>query len=205
MRSVDISSAFTYGELDEVIYMKQSEGYHQGGPNVVCKLHKSLYGLKQSARQWNKKLHSVLDSMGFKRVLSDNSIYIYSRNQVKLIVPIFIDDITLVPKDDAAMDSTVQELSKHFKLRDLGATTFFLSVQVKQDLEAQTVSLSQSHYVDELLKRFNMEECNPVKTPLSWLKLVQFGSNSFPARRNALHFLSCCCRLSAIPGYHDLT
>ena len=95
MRSVDIFSAFTYGELDEVIYMKQPEGYHQGGPNVVCKLHKLLYGLKQSARQWNKKLHSVLDSMGFKRVLSDNSIYIYSRNQVKLIVPIFIDDITL--------------------------------------------------------------------------------------------------------------
>ena len=51
MCSVDISSAFTYGELDEVIYMKQPEGYHQGSPNVVCKLHKSLYGLKQSARQ----------------------------------------------------------------------------------------------------------------------------------------------------------
>jgi len=65
------------------------------------------------------------------------------------------------------MDSTVQELSKYFKLCDLGTTTFFLSVQVKQDLEAHTISLSQSHYVDELLKRFNMEECNPVKTPLS--------------------------------------
>jgi len=167
MCSVDISSAFTYGELEEVIYIKQPERYHQGGPNVVCKLHKSLYGLKQLARQWNKKLHSVLDSIGFKCVLSDNSIYIYSRNQVKLIVPIFIDDITLVSKDDAAMDSTVQELSKHFKLCDLGATTFLFSVQVKQDLEAHTISLSQSHYVDKLLKRFNMEECNPIKTPLS--------------------------------------
>jgi len=61
MHSVDISSAFTYGELDKVIYIKQPEGYYQGGPNVVCKLHKLLYGLKQSARQWNKKLHSVLD------------------------------------------------------------------------------------------------------------------------------------------------
>ena len=167
MRSVDISFAFTYGELEEVIYIKQPERYHQGGPNVVCKLHKSLYGLKQLARQWNKKLHSVLDSIGFKCVLSDNSIYIYSRNQVKLIVPIFIDNITLVSKDDAAMDSTVQELSNHFKLCDLGATTFLLSVQVKQDLEAHTISLSQSHYVDKLLKRFNMEECNPIKTPLS--------------------------------------
>ena len=138
-------------KLDKVIYMKQPEGYHYRGPNIVCKLHKLLYGLKQSARQWNK-LHSVLDSMCFKRVLSDNSIYIYSRNQVKLIVSIFIDDITLVSKDDAAMDSTAQELSKHFKLHNLGATTFFLSVQVKQDLEAHTISLSQSHYIDELLK-----------------------------------------------------
>jgi len=51
MRSIDIFSAFTYGELNEVIYMKQPEGYHQRGPNVVYKLHKSLYGLKQSARQ----------------------------------------------------------------------------------------------------------------------------------------------------------
>ena len=118
MRSVDISSAFTYGELDEVIYMKQPKGYHQGGPNVMCKLHKSLYGLKQSARQWNKKLHSVLDSLDFKRIQSDNSIYIYSKGEVKLIVPIFIDDITLVSKNDTAMDSTVQELSKYFKLRE---------------------------------------------------------------------------------------
>ena len=51
MHSVDTSSAFTYGELDEIIYMKQPEEYYQRGPNVVCKLHKSLYGLKQSARQ----------------------------------------------------------------------------------------------------------------------------------------------------------
>jgi hypothetical protein len=51
MHSVDISSAFTYGDLEEEIYMCQPEGYHQGGPNIVCKLNKSLYGLKQSARQ----------------------------------------------------------------------------------------------------------------------------------------------------------
>ena len=156
MRSVDIFSAFTYGELNEVIYMKQSEGYHQRGPNVVYKLHKSLYGLKQSARQWNKKLYSVLDSLGFKYVLSDASIYIYSKGEVKLIVPIFINDITLVSKDDTAMDSTIQKLSKHFKLWDLDTTTFLLSVQV-----------SQSYYIDELLKCFNIEDCNPVKTSLS--------------------------------------
>jgi hypothetical protein len=60
LRSVDISNTFTNGDLEEEIYMLQPEGFHEGGPNKVCRLRKSLYGLKQAARQWNKKLHSFL-------------------------------------------------------------------------------------------------------------------------------------------------
>ncbi|KAF7761133.1 hypothetical protein Agabi119p4_10542 [Agaricus bisporus var. burnettii] len=105
MRSVDISSAFTYGELEEEIYMRQPEGYHIGSPNMVFRLRKSLYGLKQAARQWNKKLRSVLEGIGYSRLRSDSSIYIYSKGDIKVIVPIFIDDITLVSKSDAAMTS----------------------------------------------------------------------------------------------------
>jgi hypothetical protein len=167
LRSLDISSAFTYGDLEEEIYMKQPEGYHQGPPNVVCKLLKSLYGLKQAARQWNRKLHSVFASMGYSRLQSDSSIYIYSKGDVKVIVPVFIDDITLVSKCDASMDSAVQELSRHFKLRDLGPTTFLLAIQVHQDLQKRSISLSQQQYVEELLKRFAMDDCKPVKTPMT--------------------------------------
>jgi len=76
--------------------MKQPEGFHIGGPNKVCRLRKLLYGLKQSARQWNKKkLHSVLTELGFKQIESDRSVYIYSNREVRIIVPIYIDDITL--------------------------------------------------------------------------------------------------------------
>jgi hypothetical protein len=96
MRSVDISSAFTYGELEEEIYMRQPEGYHTGGPNMVFRLRKSLYGLKQAARQWSKKLRGVLEGIGYTRLRSNNSIYIYSNGDIKVIVPVFIDDITLV-------------------------------------------------------------------------------------------------------------
>ncbi|KAJ2936411.1 hypothetical protein H1R20_g683, partial [Candolleomyces eurysporus] len=71
LRSVDISAAFTNGDLEEVIYMRQPEGFHEGGPNIVCRLKKSLYGLKQAARQWNKKLHSVLLKLGFTCLQSD--------------------------------------------------------------------------------------------------------------------------------------
>ncbi|KAF7763798.1 hypothetical protein Agabi119p4_8335 [Agaricus bisporus var. burnettii] len=112
MRSVDISSAFTYGELEEEIYMRQPEGYHIGSPNMVFRLRKSLYGLKQAARQWIKKLRGVLEGIGYTRLRSDSSIYIYSKGDIKVIVPVFIDDITLVSKSDTAMALAVSELSK---------------------------------------------------------------------------------------------
>ena len=126
--SVDITSAFMNGDLDEEIYMKQPEGFHIGGPNKVCRLRKWLYGLKQSERQWNKKLHSVLTELGFKRIESDRSVYIYSNGEVRIIVPIYIDDITLASKSPTAIDNYVQLLSQHFKCRDLGATRFLLGI-----------------------------------------------------------------------------
>jgi hypothetical protein len=133
LRSVDITSAFTNGDLDEEIYMKQPEGFHIGNPNQVCRLRKSLYGLKQSARQWNKKLHSALTEMGFSRIESDRSVYIYSNGEVRIIVPIYIDDITLASKSSTAIDKYVQLLSQHFKCRDLGPTRFLLGVSVERD------------------------------------------------------------------------
>src|SRR5260221_4705057 len=118
-RSVDITSAFTNGDLEEEIYMKQPEGFHIGSSTKVCRLCKSLYGLKQSAHQWNKILHSVLTEMGFSRIESDCSVYVYC-NEVRIIVAIYIDDINLAFKSTSAIDKYVQLLYQHFKCRDLG-------------------------------------------------------------------------------------
>jgi hypothetical protein len=71
--------------------MRQPEGYHAGGPNMVFRLRKLLYGLKQAARQWNKKLRSVLEGIGYSRLRSDNSIYIYSKGDIKVIVHPLLD------------------------------------------------------------------------------------------------------------------
>ena len=147
--------------------MRQPEGYHTGGPNMVFRLRKSLYGLKQAARQWSKKLRGVLEGIGYTRLRSDNSIYIYSKGDIKVIVPVFIDDITLVSKSNSAMASAVSELSRHFKLRDLGSTTLLLGIQVKQDRSKRTILLTQEHYIKELLECFKMDDANPLSTPLS--------------------------------------
>jgi hypothetical protein len=109
--SVDISHAYLNGELKEEIYMQQPEGFEVGGPEYVYRLQKSLYGLKQAGRVWNKTLHSVLSSMGFRCAESDYGLYIFHRDSVQMLMPVFVDDITLAGNDSAALDLVIQELS----------------------------------------------------------------------------------------------
>ena len=126
--------------------MRQAEGFHMGTSNQVCLLRKSLYGLKQAARQWNKKLHVTLAAMGFKRLESDRSIYIFLRDEVRIIIPVFIDDIMFASSNSNAIDSTVKELASHFKLRDLGPTSFLLGIEITHNLKKHQIALSQRQY-----------------------------------------------------------
>ncbi|KAF7964737.1 hypothetical protein HWV62_3402 [Athelia sp. TMB] len=166
LRSIDVSTAFLNGDLDEEIYMKQPEGFQEGGPEWVLRLLKSIYGLKQSARQWNKKLHSVLVKMGFARLESEHSIYVYRRGAVRIIMPVFVDDLTLASSDQQAMDDFVMELGTHFDIRDLGDTSLLLGIEILRDRPNRSISLSQRHYIVDLLQRYNMADCNPVSTPI---------------------------------------
>jgi hypothetical protein len=196
LRSVDISSAFLNGVLDEVIYMKQPEGFHQGGPNHVCKLSKAIYGLKQAARQWNKKLHQVLTTMGFKRLESDRSVYIYIKGDVRIIVPIFIDDITLASKSKSALDHAVRELGQHFKLRDLGPTRQLLGMEIIRDHKAHTLSICQRHYIVSMLERYGMTECKPVSTPMN--PGIALTKDMGPKSENELQEMQTIPYLSAV-------
>jgi hypothetical protein len=166
MRSVDITAAFTHGDLDETIYMRQPEGFHVGDPDDVCILDKALYGLKQAARQWNLKRHAALLEMGFQRLESDRSIYLYVRGEVRIIIPVYVDDITFVSKVESALDEVVLELSKYFKLRDLGPTRFLLGIQIERDWEKRSISLSQRQHIVDKLEQFGMANCNSVTTPM---------------------------------------
>src|ERR1700749_1553965 len=133
LESLDISNAFLNGELEEEIFMEQPEGFHQGAKNEFLQLLKDLYGLKQAPRIWHKKLHKVLVNMGFKRVQCDHSIWVYQRHDVRVIVPVFVDDMTLASKAKKAIQNVKDELSKHFKYRDLGPISYLLGVSVERD------------------------------------------------------------------------
>jgi hypothetical protein len=166
LESVDISSAYLNGELAEEVYMRQPEGFVEKGNDWFWRLLKSLYGLKQAGRCWHKKLNEVLEQLGFKRTICEHSVWIFQRDDVRIIIPVFIDDMTIAAKSKQEIQKVKDDLRKHFKLRDLGPTSFLLGVEIKHDCPKCTLTLSQHQYILDLLDRFNLADCNTVTTPL---------------------------------------
>ena len=105
--------------------------------------------------------------MGFNRVQSDHGLYIYLRDDVRLLMPVFVDDITLACKDGAKIDSVIQELSQHFKLRDLGPTTQLLGIEIHRDRPNRQLSISQSQFISNLIQEHGLSNSKPVTTPLN--------------------------------------
>lgn len=153
--------------MDAEVYMQQPEGFVQKDKTWVCKLLKSIYGLKQSSRLWQEKLDDTLVThMGFTRIISDNTVWVYLKDGVRVFVPIFVNDITVAANDKAKIADMKSELKKHFKFRDLGPTTFLMGVEVIRDRSKRTIQLSQKQYILEILERHGMSDCTPVLTAL---------------------------------------
>ena len=134
MYSVDVSNAFLNGELDHEVYMQQPEGFESHfGHGTVLQLRRALYGLKQAGHQWHKKLDEVLTASEFKLVRCDNSIWVYQRDSTRIIVPVYVDDMTIVCKSRSEYAVVVSELKQHFKLKELGETSSLLGVYIERD------------------------------------------------------------------------
>ncbi|KAL0960995.1 hypothetical protein HGRIS_014931 [Hohenbuehelia grisea] len=181
--SVDISSAFLNGVLKEEVYLEQPEGFREKDDTWVWRLIKSLYGLKQAGREWHLTLHDTLtEKMGFTRVKCEHSIWVYQRDSSRIIVPVFVDDMTIAAKNVDDARRIVEQLKLHFKLRDLGPTSFLLGVQIERDRENRKLSLSQRQYTLDILERASLSDCNTVTTPMDPnIKLSSTMSPSTPA------------------------
>src|SRR5215471_12011740 len=166
LESIDISSAFLNGELEEEVYMEQPEGFHQGAYDEFLQLLKGIYGLKQAGRIWHKKLDKELQDMGFIKVQCDHSVWVFQRHGTKVIIPVFVDDMTIASKSKEMIQSVKEELKRRFKLRDLGPTSFLLGVAIERDRSNRTLRLSQSQYILDLLARYNHSDCVPVSTSM---------------------------------------
>lgn len=164
IHQMDAVSAFLHGDLDEEIYMAQPEMFSDG-TSKVCRLHKSLYGLKQASRVWYTKLDGALKKFGLKRCVTDPCMYIMRKGDKILIVGVYVDDLGMASNDAALMNELKAYLRKLFNMKDLGAAKQLLGMRITRDQQAGTISIDQSQYIRDVLDKFNMLDCNPVSTP----------------------------------------
>jgi hypothetical protein len=167
LESVNISNAYLNGKLKDVkVYMKQPEGFEVKDSSWAAKLQKGLYGMKQGGCCWYKKLDQVLQSKGFRRLRSDASIFVWEDADSKVIVPVFVDNITLASKSKPKIQMLKTMLAKHFKLCNLGASKQLLGVEILRNRAKGELGLTQCSYARDILARFGLSDCRPVSTPL---------------------------------------
>lgn len=162
LRQIDVKTAFLNGPLEEEIYMRRPS---IAGPGY-WKLKKGLYGLKQSGRQWYLELNSKLETIGFKRLESDWSVYIRTDGNNRSYVTTSVDDMLIASNTDEESDRVVDLIGSLFEITDNGQPTFHLGCAIERNLEKKTIRVHQSTYIQSILREFNFENCNPVYTPM---------------------------------------
>jgi len=162
---VDIA-AFLNGDLEEVIYMDPPEGSDL--PNgKVLRLRKSLYGLRQSPRCFNKAFDKWLQEQGFKAAKADPCLYTrLSPNGNFIMLSIHVDDQLIASNSRPALDQFKAELNAQFECQDSGAAGYFLGFNIHRNRSERKLYISQEHYMEALLDRFDLSDCNPCKIPL---------------------------------------
>jgi hypothetical protein len=131
---------------------------------MVCKLKKSLYGLKQSPRAWFDRFRRALCDMGYKQCNADHTLF-YKHSGLKVtMLAVYVDDIIITGDDETEIKSLKKNLSKQFEVKDLGPLRYFLGIEIARSLKG--IVLSQRKYVLDLLKETGMLGCRPASTPI---------------------------------------
>ena len=147
---LDVKSAFLNGEINEVIYVKQPEGFLvKGKEGYVLRLKKALYGLKQAPRAWYFKLHSCLLSLGLVKSDYEQSLYLKRSDANSLIVGVSVDDLLVTRSILSVIEDFKAEMTREFDMSNLGSLSSYLGIEVKQGKDF--IFLSQMAYAQKIL------------------------------------------------------
>ena len=165
----DFHSAFLNSELnsDKEVFMEQPLGYEElDRKKYVCKLFKSLYGLKQAGRKWYDALCIALANIGFNQSEADPAVFYICTGNSITILACYVDDCTITGSSKELIQLYKDKLKNRYSLTDLGAANWLLGVKITRNLKACTISLSQLSYIDLILMRFNFMDLKPLATPM---------------------------------------
>ena len=184
----DVVTAFILPRLEEEIYMKQPEGFEDPEhPDWVLLLGSPLYGLKQSAREFNKKVDKKMLRMGLVQSPADPCIYTGLRGTCKIIILIYVDDMIVAASTRAMVDKLKAELLEEFEMKDLGPLRYFLGLEITRNRPKRLLHLSQTRYIINLVEKYNMSNAKPCYTPMEHgLQLTNAMSPATDAERQAM-------------------
>ena len=169
---LDISNAFLNGKLQKPLYMSQPVGFVEDD-SLVCKLFKSLYGLKQAGREWNYVIHDFFILIGLKQSDIDRCLYYRKHSDGSFMyVGLYVDDIGGVGSQAALTWLTSQIMNK-FKATNKGAVETFLGMQIVRDRKNKTLIIHQDDYCKEILQRFGFVEGKSSPTPMTNVALTE--------------------------------
>lgn len=166
LHQMDVKTAYLNAPIDTEIFLEQPEGFEvkgAGGNKLVLKLNKSLYGLKQSGRNWNNLLHTFLIENKFVQSQSDHCVYTKSTEDETIIIIVWVDDIVIAANNEDVIHKTKKVLKDRFRMKDLGKLNYFLGIHFEQGKDY--VRMSQKRYTEKLLERFGMNDCKPRANP----------------------------------------
>jgi hypothetical protein len=156
---MDVKTAFLNGHLLEDVYMVQPEGFIDPKyPSKVCKLKRSIYGLKQASRSWNLRFDEKIKEFGFIKNEDEPCVYKKGSGSAVTFLVLYVDDILLIGNDIPTLQGIKSWLGKCFSMKDLGEAAYILGIKIYRDRSRRLIGLSQSTYIDKILKRFKMQD-----------------------------------------------
>ncbi|KAG7584577.1 Integrase catalytic core [Arabidopsis suecica] len=162
---LDVKTAFLHGELKEVVYVSQPEGFVvEGSQDKVYRLNKALYGLKQAPRAWNTKLNTILLELGFTKCSKEPSIYRKKEREEFLVVAVYVDDLLVTGSDLEIILEFKKGMARNFEMSDLGKLTYYLGIEVTQSENG--ILLNQERYAKKILEETGFADCNAVHVPM---------------------------------------
>jgi hypothetical protein len=182
IHQLDVKNAFLHGTLTETVYCSQPTGFvDDAHPDLVCRLNRSLYGLKQASRVWYSRFASYLASIGFVKAKSDTSLFIYRRDEDTVYLLLYVNDIMLTTSTADLLQRTITALQREFAMKDLGPLHHFLGITAER--RTQGLFLHQRQYTIDILERAGMSDCKPCSTPVT-------DSTSYRSLTGALQYLT---------------
>jgi Reverse transcriptase (RNA-dependent DNA polymerase) len=163
LHQLDVKNAFLHGDLLEEVYMEIPRGF---GTNQttgkVCRLRKSLYGLKESPRAWFDRFRKAMIGMGYQQINADYTVFYRQHGGHTTMLAVYVDDMIVTGNDEKEIAQLKVRLGKEFEVKDLGQLKYFLRIKVA----CGGIVLSQRKYVLDLLKETSMLGCKPAVTPI---------------------------------------